>query len=184
MMQTHYFICYLGLIYKNPHFQLMQLNRDVGSAGEGNQRVVDKAGAKTSSSGILPSPTSAPVSAPTEGTPNPAAPLQAGVPQITGLTAQNVEAVKRAHELAAKMGFWQDPEFATVFNAFPGQMPPDVTIQPKPSKVPVLRLDAMGREIDEEGKVVDIPKAQSLSTLKVLDCYHSYQYCSRILFQY
>ncbi|XP_057778718.1 protein RDM16-like isoform X2 [Salvia miltiorrhiza] len=144
--------------------KISSLNSNVGSTGVGNQR------AKPSSSGVLPSLTSAPVSVPTEGmpsTPNPAAPLQAGVPQIAGLTAQNVEAVKRAHELAAKMGFWQDPEFTTVFNAFPGQMPPDVTIQPKPSKVPVLRLDAMGREIDEEGKVVDIPKAQSLSTLKV-----------------
>ncbi|KAL1546125.1 protein RDM16-like isoform X1 [Salvia divinorum] len=150
--------------------KISSLNRDVGSTGEGNQRGVDKGGAKTSSSGILPSPASAPVSVPTEGvpsTPNPTALLQAGVSQISGLTAQNVEAVKRAHELAAKMGFWQDPEFATVFNAFPGQMPPDVTIQQKPSKVPVLRLDALGREIDEEGKVVDIPKAQSLSTLKV-----------------
>ncbi|KAG6434222.1 hypothetical protein SASPL_105845 [Salvia splendens] len=140
--------------------KISSLNRDVGSTGEGNQRVVDKGGAKTSSSGILPSPASAPVSVPSEGVP-------AGVSQISGLTAQNVEAVKRAHELAAKMGFWQDPEFATVFNSFPGQMPPDVTIQQKPSKVPVLRLDALGREIDEEGKVVDIPKAQSLSTLKV-----------------
>ncbi|XP_057764687.1 protein RDM16-like isoform X2 [Salvia miltiorrhiza] len=145
-------------------------NRDASSTEVGNQRVGDKVGAKTSSSGIRPSRTSAPVSVPSEGmpsTPNPAAPLQAGVPEITGLTARNVESVKRAHELAAKMGFWQDPEFATVFNAFPGQLPPDISFQPKPSKVPVLRLDAMGREIDEKGKVVDIPKAQSLSTLKV-----------------
>lgn len=146
----------------------------MGSTGEGSQRLGDKGVGRTSSSGIPPSPTSAPDSVPSDvmpSMPNPAVPSQAGgLPHITGLTAQNVEAVKRAHELAAKMGFWQDPEFTTLFNAFPGQMPPDVSIQPKPSKVPVLRLDAMGREIDEEGKVVEVPKAQNLSTLKVLDC--------------
>ncbi|KAH6762647.1 Pre-mRNA-splicing factor 3 [Perilla frutescens var. hirtella] len=150
--------------------KIPSLNRDVGSTGDGSSLVGDKGVTTTSSSGILPSPRFAPVSVPTEvmpSTPTPVIPLQAGVPHLTGLTAQNVESVKRAHELAAKMGFWQDPEFATAINAFPGQVLPDVSIQPKPSKAPVLRLDAKGREIDEEGKVVDIPKAKSLSTLKV-----------------
>lgn len=146
----------------------MQLNRDVGSTGEGSPQVGDEGVTNTSSSGILPNPTIAPVSVPTEVmSSTPVTPLQAGLPHLTGLTAQNVESVKRAHELAAKMGFWQDPEFGTIINAFPGQILPDVTIQPKPSKAPVLRLDARGREIDEEGKVVEIPKAKSLSTLKV-----------------
>lgn len=148
----------------------MQLNRDVGSTGEGSPQVGDEGVTNNSSAGLLPNPTIAPVSVPTDvtsSTPTPVIPLQAGLPHLTGLTAQNVESVKRAHELAAKMGFRQDPEFGTIINAFPGQILPDVTIQPKPSKAPVLRLDARGREIDEEGKVVDIPKAKSLSTLKV-----------------
>lgn len=94
-------------------------------------------------------------------------PLGSGVPQLTGLTAPKVEAVKRAQELAAKMGFRQDPEFAPLINMFPGQMPTEVILQPKPAKAPVLRLDALGREVDEHGNVVNIPKLNSLSTLKV-----------------
>lgn len=157
----------------------------MGSTGEGSQRVGDKGAARTS---ILPSPTTATDSVASDANPsmpNPAVPLQAaGLPQIAGLTAKNVEAVKRAHELAAKMGFWQDTEFTTLYNAFPGQMPSDVSIQPKPSKVPVLRLDALGREIDEEGKVVEVPKAQNLSTLKVLDSYHINNYCFVLVFYF
>ncbi|XP_022012233.1 protein RDM16 isoform X2 [Helianthus annuus] len=94
-------------------------------------------------------------------------PLVSGVPQLAGLSAPKFEAVKRAQELAAKMGFRQDPEFAPLLNMFPGQMPPEVVLQPKPAKAPVLRLDALGREVDEHGNVVNIPKANNLSTLKV-----------------
>ncbi|KAM0057366.1 putative U4/U6 small nuclear ribonucleoprotein Prp3 [Helianthus debilis subsp. tardiflorus] len=94
-------------------------------------------------------------------------PLVGGVPHIAGLTAPKFEAVKRAQELAAKMGFRQDPEFAPLINMFPGQLPPDVIVQPKPAKAPVLRLDALGREVDEHGNVVNIPKLNNLSTLKV-----------------
>ncbi|KAI3982402.1 hypothetical protein MKX01_041240 [Papaver californicum] len=79
----------------------------------------------------------------------------------------NIEAVKRAQELAAKMGFHQDPEFAPLINMFPGQMPVEVAIQQKPPKAPVLRLDAHGREVDEHGNVVNQPKLTNLSTLKV-----------------
>ncbi|KAJ0643063.1 putative U4/U6 small nuclear ribonucleoprotein Prp3 [Helianthus annuus] len=93
--------------------------------------------------------------------------LVGGVPHIAGLTAPKFEAVKRAQELAAKMGFRQDPEFAPLINMFPGQLPPDVIVQPKPAKAPVLRLDALGREVDEHGNVVNIPKLNNLSTLKV-----------------
>ncbi|MCD7453842.1 Protein rdm16 [Datura stramonium] len=92
-------------------------------------------------------------------------PPPSGLPHLVGLTAQKYEAVKRAQELAAKMGFRQDPEFAPLINMFPGQMPPEVTLQPKPAKAPVLRLDALGREIDEQGNIVNMPKPSS--TLKV-----------------
>ncbi|KAK4353376.1 hypothetical protein RND71_028894 [Anisodus tanguticus] len=85
-----------------------------------------------------------------------------------GLTAQNYEAVKRLQELSVKMGFRQDPEFSSLINMFPGQMHPEVTIQPKPAKSPVLRLDAFGMEFDEQGNVVNVPKPSS--TLKYLSC--------------
>ncbi|XP_076948145.1 protein RDM16-like [Bidens hawaiensis] len=65
------------------------------------------------------------------------------------------------------MGFTRDPYFAPLLNMFPGQMPPEVLIQPKPAKPPVLRLDALGREIDEHGNLVNMQKLNNLSTLKV-----------------
>ncbi|KAK6156215.1 hypothetical protein DH2020_010463 [Rehmannia glutinosa] len=158
------------------------LNRDAGSAGEGSPRVGEKEVGILSSSnkGILPTPlppVSGSVMVPTGVAPSTSTlpidtsttvtPPQSGLPHLPGLTAQKYEAVKRAQELAAKMGFRQDPEFAPLINMFPGQMPPEVAIQPKPSKAPVLRLDALGREVDEHGNVVNVPKVNSLSTLKV-----------------
>jgi U4/U6 small nuclear ribonucleoprotein PRP3 len=66
------------------------------------------------------------------------------------------------------MGFRYDPQFAPLINMFPGHIvTPDVTIPQKPTKVPVLRLDAHGREIDEHGNVVNVTKPSNLSTLKV-----------------
>lgn len=91
-------------------------------------------------------------------------------PAASGTSAAgvpNYEAVRRAQELAARMGFRQDPQFAPLINMFPGQMVPDVTIPQKPTKAPVLRLDAQGREIDEHGNVVNVTKPSNLSTLKV-----------------
>ncbi|XP_045815219.1 protein RDM16-like isoform X1 [Trifolium pratense] len=83
-------------------------------------------------------------------------------------TATNLEAVRRAQELAARMGFRHDPQFAPLINMFPSQIvTPDVTNPPKPTKAPVLRLDAHGREIDEHGNVVNVTKPSNLSTLKV-----------------
>ncbi|KAL9230531.1 hypothetical protein vseg_005869 [Gypsophila vaccaria] len=90
-----------------------------------------------------------------------------GEKPIGTIDPEKYEAVKRAQELAAKMGFRQDPEFAPLINLFPGQLPPDVSVVQKPAKAPVLRLDALGREIDEHGNVVNISKPSSLSTLKV-----------------
>ncbi|GAU12127.1 hypothetical protein TSUD_00930, partial [Trifolium subterraneum] len=83
-------------------------------------------------------------------------------------TPTNLEAVRRAQELAARMGFRHDPQFAPLINMFPSQIvTPDVTIPQKPTKAPVLRLDAHGREIDEHGNVVNVTKPSNLSTLKV-----------------
>ncbi|XP_010558772.1 PREDICTED: U4/U6 small nuclear ribonucleoprotein Prp3 isoform X2 [Tarenaya hassleriana] len=94
--------------------------------------------------------------------------LHAGAPGLVGLGAiPNIEAVKRAQELAAKMGFRQDPEFAPLINLFPGQVPAEVAAPQKPTKAPVLRVDALGREIDEHGNVVNVTKPTNLSTLKV-----------------
>ncbi|KAF9676762.1 hypothetical protein SADUNF_Sadunf08G0036700 [Salix dunnii] len=89
----------------------------------------------------------------------------APLPDITSIP--NYEAVRRAQELAAKMGFRQDPEFAPFINLFPGQLPADVSVPQKPTKAPVLRVDALGREIDEHGNVVNVTKPSNLSTLKV-----------------
>uniref|UniRef100_A0A175YN39 Pre-mRNA-splicing factor 3 domain-containing protein n=1 Tax=Daucus carota subsp. sativus TaxID=79200 RepID=A0A175YN39_DAUCS len=138
------------------------LNKSIGSK-EGSKAAV-------STSGILPTPApSAGVTLSSSILPTSASakPLVSGVPHLEGLTAPKVEAVKRAQELAAKMGFRQDPQYAPLINMFPGQLPPDVTVQPKPAKAPVLRLDALGREIDEHGNVVNVPKLNNLSTLKL-----------------
>ncbi|EOA25816.1 hypothetical protein CARUB_v10019184mg [Capsella rubella] len=63
------------------------------------------------------------------------------------------EAVKRAQEQAAPMGF----------------APTETAVAHKPTKahVHVLRLDALGREIDEHGHVVSVTKPSSIITLKV-----------------
>nr|XP_011469725.1 PREDICTED: U4/U6 small nuclear ribonucleoprotein Prp3 [Fragaria vesca subsp. vesca] len=90
-----------------------------------------------------------------------------GITGMTGLTGENYEAVKRAQERAARMGFRHDPEFAPVINLFPGQVATDIVPSQKPTKAPVLRLDALGREIDEHGNVVNVTKPNNLSTLKV-----------------
>jgi U4/U6 small nuclear ribonucleoprotein PRP3 len=74
--------------------------------------------------------------------------------------------VKRAQELAAKMGFRQDPHFAPLINLFPGTST-ELTVPQRPPKAPVLRLDAQGREIDEQGNVINMTKPANLSTLKV-----------------
>ncbi|KAM3302952.1 protein RDM16 isoform X1 [Capsicum chacoense] len=118
----------------------------------------------SSDAGVLPTPGSAPgtsILATAASTNQP----PSGLPHLVGLTAQKYEAVKRAQELAAKMGFRQDPEFAPLINMFPGQMAPEATLQSKPAKAPVLLLDALGREIDEQGNIVNMPKPSS--TLKV-----------------
>ncbi|XP_059297441.1 protein RDM16 isoform X2 [Lycium ferocissimum] len=122
----------------------------------------------SANAGIFPTPVAYSDSAPSTSILAAAAstnPPPSGLPHLSGLTAQKYEAVKRAQELAAKMGFRQDPEFAPLINMFPGQMPPEVALQPKPAKAPVLRLDALGREIDEQGNIVNMSKPSS--TLKV-----------------
>lgn len=67
-----------------------------------------------------------------------------------------------------KMGYRQDPEFAPLINMFPGSSTmPEMSAPSRPSKVPVLRLDAQGREVDEHGNAINMPKLTNLSTLKV-----------------
>ncbi|KAK2979306.1 hypothetical protein RJ640_013270 [Escallonia rubra] len=140
------------------------LNKGAGSS-TGSPLLGPKEGLKapTSNSGLLPTPGATTVSA----VASPMSSLANDVTQLAGLTAPKFEAVKRAQELAAKMGFRQDPEFAPLINLFPGQMPPEATAQSKPAKAPVLRLDPLGREVDEHGNVVNTTKLNNLSTLKV-----------------
>ncbi|XP_023537630.1 protein RDM16-like isoform X1 [Cucurbita pepo subsp. pepo] len=100
--------------------------------------------------------------------PTAASALDGGINVLAGLTSiPHFEAVKRAQELAARMGFRQDPEFAPLINLFPGNTATDVAVPQKLVKAPVLCLDALGREIDEQGNVVNITKPSNLSTLKV-----------------
>ncbi|KAF7071972.1 hypothetical protein CFC21_077179 [Triticum aestivum] len=94
----------------------------------------------------------------------PASSVSAGISGLTNIP--NLDAVKRAQELAAKMGFRQDPQFAPLINMFPGTSS-ELTIPQRPAKAPVLRLDAQGREIDENGNVISMTKPSNLSTLKV-----------------
>lgn len=94
----------------------------------------------------------------------PASSVSAGISGLTNIL--NLDAVKRAQELAAKMGFRQDPQFAPLINMFPGTSS-ELTVPQRPAKAPVLRLDAQGREIDENGNVISMTKPSNLSTLKV-----------------
>ncbi|XP_058182403.1 protein RDM16-like isoform X2 [Rhododendron vialii] len=113
----------------------------VGASSEGSPQVGSKECLKVSSStpGLLPK----------------------------AVSASNYEAVKYSQELAAKLGFPQDGEFPPLGNIFLGQMPTGITYQTKLDKAHILRVDALGREIDEHGKVVDTTKATNLCTLKV-----------------
>ncbi|KAI3824320.1 hypothetical protein L1987_05778 [Smallanthus sonchifolius] len=146
------------------------LNKGADSSTERSGQTSAKEGTKVQyGSGIFlspPQPVSTSAHASLSGSTASMQPPGSGVPQLAGLTAPKFEAVKRAQELAAMMGFRQDPEFAPLINMFPGQMPPEVIVQPKPAKAPVLRLDALGREVDEHGNVLNIPKL-NLSTAKV-----------------
>ncbi|KAF7132572.1 hypothetical protein RHSIM_Rhsim09G0156000 [Rhododendron simsii] len=83
------------------------------------------------------------------------------------LSASDYEAVKYSQELCAKLGFPQGGEFPPPGNIFLGQMPTGISYQTKPDKAHILRVDALGREIDEHGKVVDTTKLTNLCTLKV-----------------
>ncbi|CAK9176550.1 unnamed protein product [Ilex paraguariensis] len=159
--------------------KIPQLNKDAGSSSVGSPQVGSKEGFKASfaSSGILHTPVSsgtAAVPVPAGATSSasalpPAAvtPSASDIPHLAGLTAQKYEAVKRAQELAAKLGFRQDPDFGPLINMFPGQMPPEVTVQPKPAKALFLRVDTQFREVDEHGNVINMPNLKTLSTLKV-----------------
>lgn len=135
-------------------FLFMQLSK--GSSSDGSGKVQGPA-ATASDAAAAVAAAAASVQPPTSSVP--------AFPGLANIT--NIEAVKRAQELAAKMGFRQDPEFAPIINCFPGQPPVDAAVPQKPTKAPVLRVDALGREIDEHGNVVNRTKPSNLSTLKV-----------------
>ncbi|KAK9132205.1 hypothetical protein Scep_011733 [Stephania cephalantha] len=138
------------------------------------QSVVLKEGSKVQSAstnsqqGSIQSTTGSVASSTHASSSTPAMPSPGGIAGLgVPATAANYEAVKRAQELAASMGFRHDPEFAPLINMFPGHPPSESIAQQKPAKAPVLRLDALGREIDEHGNVINMSKPTNLSTLKV-----------------
>lgn len=146
------------------------LNKGASSSSDASSNVGPKEGPKP---GSISSTTAVPAAASSSST-LPAASAASVNPSASAMDASaglagipNYEAVKRAQELAARMGFRQDPEFGPLLNLFPGQSPADVAAPQKPTKAPVLRLDALGREIDEHGNVVNVTKPSNLSTLKV-----------------
>ncbi|CAH8349870.1 unnamed protein product [Eruca vesicaria subsp. sativa] len=84
--------------------------------------------------------------------------------QTTTSAVSSNEAVRKAQELAANMSFRQD----SAANIISGQaLTETLAVPQKPAKPPVLRVDALGREIDEHGNVISVTKPSSLSTLKV-----------------
>ncbi|KAK4778341.1 hypothetical protein SAY87_018528 [Trapa incisa] len=141
------------------------------SSTEGIQQLVRKEGVVTPSSTSIQLAASELVSAsstlPVGVIPSVSSSSGSNFAALDMATIPNYEAVKRAQELAAKMGFHQDPQFAPLINLFPGQGTAQFNMPQKPTKAPVLRLDALGREIDEHGNVVSTTKATNLSTLKV-----------------
>ncbi|KAK4578998.1 hypothetical protein RGQ29_028883 [Quercus rubra] len=153
---------------------LLNKGASTSSEGRSNLGLNEEPKAQSVSTGtgkgpvLLTAPTSVSAGVISSSSALPVASAAADPGASTGLTAvPNFEAVKRAQELAARMGFRQDPEFAPLINLFPGQVATDVAVPQKPTKAPVLRLDALGREIDEHGNVVNVTKPSNLSTLKV-----------------
>jgi len=145
-----------------------QLNK-LGTTGTDTQ-VSKKENAKTAVEALTVTKGEAKHTGPVSGLPTssvsgtPAAAGAIGIPGLTNIS--NLDAVKRAQELAAKMGFRQDPQFAPLINMFPGTST-ELTVPQRPPKAPVLRLDAQGREIDEQGNIISMSKPTNLSTLKV-----------------
>ena len=161
----------LSVLYFLLMFKLFQLNKGTSSSSTAAPQVGMKEGPQApSTAGILTTPSGAASMTATGVTASLStfpADAASSVKPLSTLDPTKCEAVKRAQELAARMGFRQDPEFAPLINLFPGQAPPDVSALQKPAKAPVLRLDAYGREVDEHGNPVNISKPSNLSTLKV-----------------
>lgn len=159
--------------------KLPQLNKSAGSSYVATPSVAPSQTSASTSISVSSAPTmsAAMKAAIIASTSEPATTAAGNIKPVPGManlmsgyaSIPNYEAVKRAQELAAKLGFHQDPEFMPLLNMFPGQLPDQFGTagQQKPAKAPVLRLDAQGREIDEQGNVIDKPKITNLSTLKV-----------------
>ncbi|TQE11069.1 hypothetical protein C1H46_003329 [Malus baccata] len=145
--------------------KLNQLKKEGNSSKDASQNLESKEGLKppATTAGLLhaPTPSTAVTTAASVAT------FDSSALPISAAAIPNFEAVKRAQALAAQMGFRQDPDFSPLINSFPGQVATDVAAPQKPTKAPVLRLDALGREIDEHGNLVNVMKPNNLSTLKV-----------------
>ncbi|KAM2280848.1 hypothetical protein ACFX1S_041523 [Malus domestica] len=145
--------------------KLNQLKKEGNSSKDASQNLESKEGLKppATTAGLLhaPTPSTAVTTAASVAT------FDSSALPISAAAVPNFEAVKRAQALAAQMGFRQDPDFSPLINSFPGQVATDVAAPQKPTKAPVLRLDALGREIDEHGNLVNVTKPNNLSTLKV-----------------
>ncbi|KAF8650972.1 hypothetical protein HU200_063641 [Digitaria exilis] len=141
--------------------KLPMLNNKLGTTGTDTQ-ISKKEDIKTPVSAVEAQLPKGEAKSSVSGTPAAAGAI--GIPGLPNIP--NLDAVKRAQELAARMGFRQDPQFAPVINLFPGTST-ELTVPQRPPKAPVLRLDAQGREIDEQGNVISMTKPTNLSTLKV-----------------
>ncbi|MED6159114.1 Protein rdm16 [Stylosanthes scabra] len=147
-----------------------QLNKSSTQNSHGSTQLgsKDESAFPSASAGVSPKSSIPSSSGPAANVPVPSSGASSstavGIPTPT---PANYAAIRRAHELAASMGFRQDPQFGPPINFFTGQPLADVAVTQKPTKAPVLRLDAQGREIDEHGNVVNVTKPSNLSTLKV-----------------
>ncbi|KAH7285667.1 hypothetical protein KP509_33G040100 [Ceratopteris richardii] len=94
-------------------------------------------------------------------------PVVSNVPPFSGLapgTAPISDALKKVQEVAARLGISQS---ADSFLSLMQGSELGTAAHQREVKRPVLLLDALGREIDEHGNIVERTKIGNLSTLKV-----------------
>ena len=92
-----------------------------------------------------------------------------GLPNLPGMSPlASVETLKKVQEITTRLGIPQTTEsipFLSMIQRHASE--PGAVGQHKDMKGPVLRLDALGREIDEHGNLVERTKISNLSTLEV-----------------